>query len=165
VCTLMYDSIRIYINALFKVSRLGLVLIICGLFIYSSCSAGSWTEYDLGFDQSRDVSIDVRWPPGEIPGASQGYFLQISGGDADYVYGHDLISLVEIDPGDGTGWHDITDYYFEHMTVAPITMATSSWMYTFAAPGKYYVYARATYYDGEVVTSTVMPTTITATGT
>jgi hypothetical protein len=91
---------------------------------------------------------------------SQSYFLSIQPGMTDYVPTSSLVSLVEINPGDGSGWHDITAFYFAHTLGTVYQDANAYWPYTFPAPGTYNVFARARYYDGEVVTSNVMPTTV-----
>jgi hypothetical protein len=130
--------------------------------VLGACSNKSSLWGDIDPNPARGVSIDILWPPGEIPAMSQSYFVIVGAGNTDNVPTNSLVNLVEIDPGDGSGWHDITAYYFAHMTGPGNWIDNGAWPYTFASPGKYFVYARARYYDGEVVTSEVMVTTIPA---
>lgn len=79
-------------------------------------------------------------------------------GDADYGrLDGELVAEVEINPGDGTGWHDAADV-FEHEILykdallgTPLDPGTHAWLYAYSAPGTYPLEARATFWDGEVI--------------
>ena len=132
------------------------------LFGFTGCSNANGFDTVDPVAGSRGVSIDILWPPGHIPDMSQSYFIVISPGLSDYVSTSDLVTSVEIDPGDGSGWHDITSYFFEHMTGHGNWVGNGAWPITYTAPGTYHVFARARFYDGELVTSDRLTTIIPA---
>jgi hypothetical protein len=140
-----------------------LMVIVCILImaaILDGCSAGGINGPDNGYTPLRSVTLLILSHPGEIVNSTQSYYIAVCKGDSDNVPSRNLIDQVEIDPGDGTGWHDITAFYFAR-TFGTVPQDTGAyWPYTFTAPGTYNVFARARYYDGEVVTSSVMPTTV-----
>ncbi|MEP0813901.1 MAG: hypothetical protein HRF49_04455 [bacterium] len=57
----------------------------------------------------------------------------------------EFINLMEVDFGDGTGWHDVTDEWHESLK----GLFDPKMRHTFEQPGEYVVVIRATFYDGE----------------
>jgi hypothetical protein len=139
-----------------------MVCVLCMTLALDSCSGGKSFGPDNGYTPLRYVSLNILSPPGEIINSTQSYYVVVCEGESDNVPSSSLVNLVEIDPGDGTGWHDITAFYFAHMIDTVPQDTGAYWPYTFPAPGTYNVFARARYYEGEVVTSNVMPTTVPA---
>ena len=77
------------------------------------------------------------------------FSVSVSIGDGDsHVRYRDLATKVELDPGDGSGWLDITAGYLG-------TMGTDEpdGSHVYSEPGEYTVQAHVTYWDGEVVVS------------
>lgn len=91
----------------------------------------------------RAVAVTVFWGNPETEPTS--VYIEPSacpGPDSrDNLRGHVMLSKMEIDFGDGSSWIDATSCY----------QSASRLKHTFPAAGTYYVRARATYWDGEVV--------------
>ena len=68
--------------------------------------------------------------------------------------GPEAITNLEIDFGDGSGWISFADEWREWDHDPPGGMYTDNMaQHTYAKPGRYYVTARATYWDGSVLYS------------
>ena len=60
------------------------------------------------------------------------------------------ISKVEINQDDGSGWIDITGWFMEHWSTNSPT-PRRGYEFSYQEPGTYFIRARVTYWDGEVL--------------
>ena len=91
----------------------------------------------------RAVAVTVSWgnPATEPTSVYVQALATIDSDKGDHSWGGEIVTKMEIDFGDGSGWTDATSYYHDG----------SRLKHTFPAAGTYYVNARATYWDGEIV--------------
>jgi hypothetical protein len=77
--------------------------------------------------------------------------------DSDIANHADWLAKVELDFGEGLGWQDFTQQFLDAPTLSfrPSTLQLSL-THTYAQAGTYTIRIRATYWDGEVVTTSEM---------
>ena len=95
--------------------------------------------------------------------AEIGFSILVSFGNSD-LSRNNAVTRLELDPGDSSGWRDITSEYYEYLNKQRSARKQVSFLdtYIYAEPGVYELQARACYWDGEVVNSikhtiTVLP--------
>ena len=122
-----------------------LVLILFGL----SCKHGISGIGPL--PDERGVQLDVFNTVGRshglITGASVGFEVIVFAGDSDTaIPWKDLVTRVEVNPGDGAGWLDFTEGY-----LSPMYPPYHNGTHVYNEPGNYTVQTRVTYWDAEVL--------------
>ena len=96
-------------------------------------------------DGSSGVQVDTE--VGFLFGVTRDSWIGLPPDDLNVPAG-ELVTRIEVDPGDGSGWVDFTDSYLANRDVAA---APYHGRHSYQNAGEYLIRARATYWDGEVV--------------
>jgi hypothetical protein len=140
----------------------GIMKILCTAFIASiaiwsgSCAGNGGIKEVPGFNTLwRGISVTQIWPEANPDLLAMKFIVSVSRNNVDIW--PDCVAKVEINPGDGTGWIDITDFWRDQLTGGHFFLDADRYEYTYTAPGRYSFDGRVTYTDGGVFTTGYYP--------
>jgi hypothetical protein len=124
-------------------------------FMLNACgNSEHWVDQNLS-QQYRDVMVYSALPIDQ-PGSQTIYYAVIVSYAADDV-APDCIAKVEFDPGDGSGWIDVTETWREKWSRNLPHLETAGNPYTYLTPGHYSYKGRVLFQDGQIYTFDLAP--------